>query len=300
MKQFISFFILICLWSCSEELDAPTRNSIETVNGFDIHWRGQVSEESKVVARNILNSMVYVKGGFYVMGATPEQAEFARNNEYPTMYALLDDYFIASKEITPQEYWCILGGREDNGLSENYLNATWNDWRLFIDILNDITGIEFDFPTECQWEYAARGGEYSKGYVYPGSDSLEEVRSTSDTEGSTVPNELGLYNMADLRSEWCKDYYEDYTENTYIENRVVSSGEYMVVRGGNWHCTGKSSKYLQSTSLTSSNSFGNFKTGNYVMSPFDYRYCRTTARSYYSTSIGNNYIGCRLVINQKK
>lgn len=299
MRYIVSIIFVISLWSCTEQLDDPVLNDVETVNGFDVHWRGQISEDCKTVIRKFLTDMVYVKGGFFIMGATPEQQKYARQNEYPTMYAQLDDYFIASHEVMPQEYWCIMGGREDNGLPENNLSISWNDWRVFIDILNDMTNLEFDIPTECQWEYAARGGEYTKGYIYPGSDFLEEVRSDSDKEGSSVPNELGLYNMADLRSEWCKDYYEDYTINTFVENRYISTGKYMVIRGGNWYCTGKTNKYLDAT-LSSYDSFGHFRTSGSIFNPFDYRYCRTTARSWHSPSTNSNYIGCRLVINQKK
>ena len=298
MRYIVSIIFVISLWSCTEQLDEPVLNDVETVNGFDVRWRGQVSEECKTLIRKFLADMVYVKGGIFIMGATPEQQEYARKNEYPTMCTQLNDFFIASHEIMPQEYWCITGGREDNGLPENNLSISWNDWRVFIDILNDMTNLEFDIPTECQWEYAARGGEYTKGYIYPGSDSLEEVRSVSDAEGSSVPNELGLYNMADLRSEWCKDCYEYYTTNTFIENRYVSTGRNMVVRGGNWYCRGKTTKYLDAT-LTSDDSFGRFRTPGSMMNPFDYRYCRTTARSWHSPSTNSNYIGCRLVINKK-
>lgn len=298
MRYIVSIIFVISLWSCTEQLDEPVLNDVETVNGFDVRWRGQVSEECKTLIRKFLADMVYVKGGIFIMGATPEQQEYARKNEYPTMCTQLNDFFIASHEIMPQEYWCIMGGREDNGLPENNLSISWNDWRVFIDILNDMTNLEFDIPTECQWEYAARGGEYTKGYIYPGSNSLEEVRSVSDTEGSSVPNELGLYNMADLRSEWCKDYYAYYTLNTFIENRYVSTGKNMVVRGGNWYCRGKTNKYLNAT-LLSDDIFGKFRTPGSMMNPFDYRYCRTTARSWHSPSTNSNYIGCRLVINKK-
>ena len=299
MRILAIIFVIICLLSCSDKLDSPVDNQIEKVNNFVIRWRGQVPKECKDVIRNILKNMVYVRGGIYIMGATPEQKEFARQNEYPTMYAQIDDFFIASHEVTPQEYWCIIGGRENDGLSENYLSISWYDWRFFIDVLNDMTNLEFDFPTECQWEYAAKGGEYSKGFVYPGSNSLEDVRSLSDIEGSLVPNELGLYNMTDLRSEWCKDYYEDYNTNTFIENRFVSLGKYMVVRGGNWYCSGETKKYL-TDALPSDNNFGHFRTSGSILNPFDYRYCRTTARSWHSPSTNSNYIGCRLVINEKK
>lgn len=299
MRYLLFISVVLGFWSCSEELDLPTDNFAENVNGFDVQWRGQVSEECKNTIRNILNGMVYIKGGFFVMGATPEQKEYARQNEYPTMYVQLDDYFMSAHEILPQEYWTIMGGRVKSGLSEDNLSISWNDWKFFIEVLNDITHLQFDFPTESQWEYAARGGEISKGYIYPGSNTLEDVRSESDTEGSTIPNELGLYNMADLRSEWCKDSYEDYTVNTYIENRFISHGNYMVVRGGNWNCSGETSKYTNA-SYSSNNSFGFFRRSGLICEPFDYRYCRISARSWHSSLTNSNYIGCRLVVNFEK
>ena len=45
----------------------------------------------------------------------------------------------------------------------------------FLKKLNVMTGIKFRLLTEAEWEFAARGGLFSKGYVYSGSDNLEDV-----------------------------------------------------------------------------------------------------------------------------
>lgn len=291
-------YTLICLgifYSCSEELTSSLNQNNEEVNGFEITWRNNVTPEQKGFVRELISNMVFVEGGIFVMGATPEQTEFARVNEYPLSYVKLSNYYICKYEISDEQYKNLVSDDSKYGLS-----LSREDWEMFIKILNEISGVEFDFPTESQWEYAARGGIYSKGYIYPGSNTLEEVWSDSKTEGSTFPNELGIYNMADLRSEWCKDYYEEYVDMKFWNDRYIREGENYVVRGGNYHCSGYTSKYNNGSSvLSSDNRFGKFRTSGSMINPYDYRYCRTTARSYgYSSDY--SHIGCRLVINIKQ
>jgi formylglycine-generating enzyme required for sulfatase activity len=289
-----------CLTSCQEQLELPIdKDNTEQINGFLVHWRAQISEAQKDAARGILNDMVFVSGGCFVMGATPEQNGLARQNEYPNIYVKLSDYFICRYEVTDEQY-SIITGEEISASLNDASRTSLSDWEVFISTLSDLTSISFALPTEAQWEYAARGGNRSLGYIYPGSNNIEDVRSTSFEYGSDTPNELGLYNMADLKSEWCSDYYSPYEwENRIIYNRKIVEGSYHVVRGGNYKCTEITDKYANKNDSPNSYYASNYSLSAYTTSTkknLDYRHCRITSRSYaYETS--QYLVGCRLVIN---
>ena len=103
--------------------------------------------------------------------------------------------------------------------------------------MNALTGLNFKLPTEAQWEYAARGGNLSKGYKYSGSNNLGEVgwygcNSGTYTHrlGEKQPNELGLYDMSGNVWEWCEDWSRVYS--------VTPQRDPLGAAGGSTGCTG--------------------------------------------------------------
>ena len=196
-------------------------------------------------------TMVGVEGGTFTMGATSEQGTSdPYDAEYPTHSVTLSNFSIGETEVT-RELWKAVMGSDPSYFGGTNLPVeyvSWNNCQTFITKLNQLTGKNFRLPTEAEWEYAARGGNKSKGYKYAGSNNLNDVAWYSDNSSRNThpvkqkqPHELGLYDMSGNVWEWCQDWYGSYSSNAQTNPTGPTSGSDRVVRGGGWgnnarHC----------------------------------------------------------------
>lgn len=186
-------------------------------------------------------NMVKVQGGTYTMGATSEQSKLADPSEKPAHKVTVANYYIGETEVT-QELWnAVMGNNPSKYKGENFPveSVSWTSCQTFLKRLSDMTGKSFRLPTEAEWEYAARGGNMSQGFVYSGSNLWMEVAirdkyATSPTYkvASTRPNELGLYDMTGNVSEWCSDWYGAYSSAAQEAPKGPQTGESRIYRGG--------------------------------------------------------------------
>ena len=199
--------------------------------------------------KRLIDDMVFVAGGTFLMGATIEQLGDAAKDETPTHQVTLDSFYICKYQVTQSLWEEVMGHNPSYFKGENLPveNVSWNECQDFILRLNAMSGKNFRLPTEAEWEFAARGGNNSRGYKYAGSNNLNEVAWYGDNSGKQThpvgtksPNELGLYDMSGNVWEWCQDWYGKY--NIKVEKnpqgpmisffRTFFSSR--VLRGGSW------------------------------------------------------------------
>ena len=185
--------------------------------------------------KNMINSLVRIDAG-----------TFKRGEQQVTISKA---FFIGKYEVTQAQWRAVMGNNpaEYKGADRPVEQVSWNDAMEFCEKLNDYgyapRGYKFSLPTEAQWEYAARGGNRSKGYEYSGSNDINEVAWYDDNSyrekhhdvGTKKPNELGLYDMSGNVWEWCLDWYDGYgDEKEVTDPQGPQSGSYRVLRGGSW------------------------------------------------------------------
>lgn len=142
------------------------------------------------------------------------------------------------------------------------------DSSSFLGKLRARTGLDFDLPTEAQWEYVCRAGTttaYSYGDSANGNYMWYSGNSSSKSHevGTKSPNPWGLYDMHGNVWEWCLDWYNSSLTSGVTDPKGSSSGSFRVRRGGSWN----------------SNASG----------------CASSHRDYNSPSIGYDAFGFRLV-----
>ncbi len=182
--------------------------------------------------------MIYVEGGRFKMGNNNGEED-----EKPVHTVTLDSYYIGESEV-PQWLWtAVMESNPSKWIGDNLPveQVSWNDCQTFISTLNSVMGTSFRLPTEAQWEFAARGGNRSKGYPYSGSKNIDEVawhKENSDGKTHPIkekkPNELGIYDMTGNVWEWCQDWDGTYSSSSQRNPTGPSSGNFRVTRGGSW------------------------------------------------------------------
>ncbi len=230
----------------------------------------KLSEISKMYFANVVpdtNSapagFVLVQGGTFTMGD--------ESHSVPMHQVTLSSYYISKTEVTQGQYKAVVGSNPSyfsnvNGPVENVPwydcisycnklsikegkptcysidgNTSPSDWTSGT-VVCDFTAKGYRLPTEAEWEYAARGGNKSAGYIYSGSNILDSVAwyspsnsgETTLAVGSKKANELGIYDMSGNVYEWCWDWYGSYTSSAQTNPTGATSGSKRVLRGGSY------------------------------------------------------------------
>lgn len=247
------FILIITLFGLSFTVKADElQTDTETINGLEIHWQPETPDTIKTILRDLVGNMVKIEGGEFTMGSNGiyDGLEIY-GNETPRHIEKVKDFLLSKYELSQLEWWAVTGddpwkeAETYKGPNKPAHNISFEEGLNFIDKLNAITGLSFRLPTEAEWEYAAKGGTYSHGYTFAGSDNLDEVGwydvNTAYVEfegqdrGLKSPNELGLYDMSgNVRERVSEGWRNNY-------NSEPLGGSFRTSRGGDWrngeeHC----------------------------------------------------------------
>ena len=204
-----------------------------------------------------------IEPGSFIMGSN-------QTNERRRV-TLTKPFYMGVFEVT-QRQWELVMGSNPSSFSGNPQNpverVSYNDIRgsssgarwpasasvdasSFLGRLRAKTGLDFDLPTEAQWEYACRAGTATKYYWGDAMDGAYawysgNSGSTTHPVGTRLPNAWGLYDMSGNVREWCRDWSGKLAYGT--DPVGLASGSIRVSRGGCWysnsvHCTSSSRNY---------------------------------------------------------
>ncbi|UJF20154.1 formylglycine-generating enzyme family protein [Vibrio sp. SS-MA-C1-2] len=160
-----------------------------------------------------MGSMVLVQGGRFVMGNDQSTSEA----EKPAHPVTIDSFYMSKFELTQDIFTEVMGPSYTYFPGDNnpMNNVSWQQVQFFIAELNKRTHLKFRLPTEAEWEFAAQGGNQSKGYKYSGSNNIDQVawyagnaNNKLHPVGQKKPNELGLYDMTGNVGELVSDAYD--------------------------------------------------------------------------------------------
>ena len=259
------------------------------------------SENQTYISNSLGMTFRLIPAGTFVMGSPTDELG-RETDEAQYTVTLSEPYYIQTTEVTQGQWKSVMGNNPssftDCGLNCPVEYISWDDAQTFIATLNAMGEGSYTFPTEAQWEYAARAGStsaFANGDIKetgceldPNLDKMGWYCGNScvDYEGGyecsscgnnckkwgTQPvaqkkaNKWNLYDMHGNVYEWCSDWYGDYT-NAHVTNPVGSvEGSSRVFRGGSWFNTA--------------------------------RICRSAIRIRDLPTIRYGYIGFRLVVSQ--
>lgn len=201
----------------------------------------QPAKNSNWTVPELNMQMVYVEPGKFIMGEGNRRDRVTISRHF----------WIGKYEVTQQEYEQLTGSNPSlhNGKRLPVECVSWNEASAFCDKLSESErragrlpeGYVYRLPTSAEWEYAARGGNKSKGYEYSGGNDIDSVAwhknnagETTHEVGTKLPNELGLYDMSGNVWELCLNWYGNYHTQDSVDPVNLVPGKARVVCGGGY------------------------------------------------------------------
>ena len=189
--------------------------------------------------------MVVIPAGSFMMGN--EGNDYHDDDEIPRHKVNIAAFKLGKYEVTQGQWKAVMGTHPSHfkecGDDCPVEYVAWDEVQTFIQKLNALTGGNYRLPSEAEWEYACRAGEYT---FFCGSDHADEVawfvgnsKSKTHVVGGKKPNAFGLFDMSGNVWEFVQDcYHKNYlgapTDGRAWVNGANCADGRGVIRGGSW------------------------------------------------------------------
>ena len=259
---------------------------------------GGLLADRKYRTTSIVMRKILAKGVRWYMGSVDDDTGRTAAQEYRHEVTLTNNYYMGVFEVT-QAQWALVQVDKGNATPSAFALASYRamrpvervcyneirmadndkavhedarDWpeapygESFLGRLRTRTAIDFDLPSDAEWEYACRAEhgdkEWNNGAVYtdeasqkatvpgrygtkqPDGTSFPSTYKTTNASqfssvtadygtaicGSYAPSDWGLYDMHGNVGEWCLDWFQENLTGT--DGSVVASGTQRVRRSG--------------------------------------------------------------------
>jgi formylglycine-generating enzyme required for sulfatase activity len=186
-------------------------------------------------------AMVWIAPGAFLMSSTHGAGD-------DTWVTLTRGYWLGRTEVTQGQWQAVMDyvpvPSLFKGSERPVERVAWDTVMIFCRRLTGREraagrlpeGYRYTLPTEAQWEYACRAGTTG---LYAGNLAAMawyEPNSGGETHpvAQKQPNAWGLYDMHGNVAEWCADWYGGYPGGRVSDPTGPATGQYRVMRGGNW------------------------------------------------------------------
>ena len=271
---------------------------VDFLPGSEIGQKGAVTNNIAYRTSKLLMRKIMALGVEWTMGSANGETQRNATTETAHAVTLTNNYYIGVFQVT-QAQWKNIATNSTavsefkvegdmrpmervsyneirNAVNTTTANTSYN-WPAapnpssFLGLLRTKTGVDFDLPSETQWEFAARAG-HGSGYWNDGSaiknsdsdsnlnklgrygednpggwnvtSSLGPSAGGTANTGSYAPSDWGLYDMHGNIWEWCLDWYVDditsYNGRLNIDPAAPANtlsgtaGQNRALRGGSW------------------------------------------------------------------
>ena len=195
---------------------------------------------ASVVIAGVKVTFRYCAPGRFLMGS-PESEVGRFDDEGPAHEVELTQGFWMAEVPVTQRLWEAVARSNPSrfkGADQPVEKVSWFDCDGWMGKANSVTGgLNLRFPTEAEWEYAARAG--TTGPRYGGLDLIawHDANSGKQTHPvrQKIANAWGLYDMLGNVWEWCSDGHMGYQSGRVTDPIGPRWGSSRVSRGGGWN-----------------------------------------------------------------